>query len=43
MAGAWTFHSVIETLVFVVLGMPLLTGVAWLQGRLARTLLGGRG
>ncbi|MFN0282885.1 MAG: hypothetical protein ACKVZ6_13065 [Kineosporiaceae bacterium] len=43
MAGAWTFHAVVGTLVFVVVGMPLLAGVAWLQGRLARTLLAGRG
>ena len=41
MAGAWTFHAVVGTLVFVVVGMPLLMALAWLQGRLARTLLTG--
>jgi hypothetical protein len=43
MAGAWTFHAVIGTLVFVIIGMPLLTGLAWLQGRLTHTLLTMRG
>jgi hypothetical protein len=41
MAGASTFHAIVGTLIFVVVGMPLLTGVAWLQGQLARTLLTG--
>jgi hypothetical protein len=39
MAGAWSFHAVVGTMIFVVVGMPLLIGVGWVQGRLARTLL----
>jgi hypothetical protein len=40
MAGAWAFHAVVGTLVFLVAGLPLVAGLVWLQARVARRLLG---
>jgi hypothetical protein len=39
LAGAWALHAVGGALVFLLVGLPVLAGLAWLQGRLARRLL----
>jgi hypothetical protein len=40
LAGAWAVHAVGGTLIFFLAGLPILNGVAWLQGRLARGMFG---
>jgi hypothetical protein len=35
MAGAWAVHAAGALAIFVVLGLPLAAGIAWLQARLA--------
>jgi hypothetical protein len=40
LAGAWAVHAIGAVLIFGLVGLPILTGVAWLQGRLARGMLG---
>jgi hypothetical protein len=42
LAGAWGVHAVGAVLFFVLVGLPILNGVARLQGHLAQGLLGGR-
>ena len=42
LAGAWAVHAIGGTLIFLLVGLPILSGVAWLQGRLARAMLGAR-
>lgn len=37
LAGAWTVHAVGATLVFLVVGLPLLNGLAWVQDRFTGT------
>jgi hypothetical protein len=39
LAGAWAVHAVGGTMIFFFVGLPILSGVAWLQGRLVRTML----
>jgi hypothetical protein len=40
LAGAWAVHAFGGTLIFLLAGLPILNGVAWLQGRLAQGMLG---
>jgi hypothetical protein len=42
LAGAWAVHAVGAVLIFVLVGLPILNGVAWLQGLLAKRMLGPR-
>jgi hypothetical protein len=35
LAGAWAFHAVGATVVFLLVGVPLLNGLAWVQERFA--------
>ena len=39
LAGAWTVHAAGAALVFLLVGLPIMAGIAWLQGRLAHRLL----
>jgi hypothetical protein len=39
LAGAWTVHAVGAVLFFVLIGLPLLSLVAWVQCRAARAVL----
>jgi hypothetical protein len=40
LAGAWSVHAVGAVLIFILIGLPILNAVAWLQARLARAVLG---
>jgi hypothetical protein len=40
LAGAWAVHAVGGVVVFFLVGVPILNAVAWLQGRLAKRMLG---
>jgi hypothetical protein len=40
LAGAWAVPAIGAVLVFVLVGLPILTGLAWLQGLLAKRMLG---
>jgi len=42
LAGAWAVHAAGAAAFFVLVGVPLLGGVVWLQVRLLRLLVGGR-
>lgn len=41
LAGAWAVHAVGAVGFFVLVGVPLLWGLAWIQVRLLRVLLSG--
>jgi len=40
LAGAWAVHAVGGVLIFCLAGLPIMNGLAWLQGRLAQGILG---
>jgi len=40
LAGAWVVHAIGAVLVFLLVGLPIMNGIAWLQGRFAQRLLG---
>lgn len=40
LVGAWVVHALGGTAVFLLVGLPVLSTIAWFQGRLARRMLG---